>query len=256
MSEETFQVPSDDLIECSCPYCGRKLSVLPTESGEPIDCPFCGKILLTPSNEGESAKQLVIPVETARLILRSLRREDNTDLLEIMQDNETMRYVSIPALDLPDIDEWLARDLDRIFYMDEGPLDLGVELKSAPRVIGWVRLHYDDDRPVPGGRIRLTKVTAVHPGMKFNLLINRNYWRQGFGLEATRSIQEFVFNHLGSRRLSASFDNRNPAARGLLTKAGFREEGLAYQRSLIHDEWADIAYFAMLKAEYGDSQAA
>ncbi len=82
------------------------------------------------------------------------------------------------------------------------------------------------------------------------------YWigechaRQGFMLEALRLSLDFSFQRLRLHRVEAACLPTNLPSRGLLAKAGFREEGYAQKYLCIDGIWQDHVLFAMLQEEW------
>ncbi|HEV7959801.1 MAG TPA: GNAT family protein [Rhizomicrobium sp.] len=79
--------------------------------------------------------------------------------------------------------------------------------------------------------------------------IGAPYARQGYMTDAMAVLIPFVFGTLGLHRIEAACLPENEASRNLLTKAGFREEGLAKRYLLINGEWSDHVLFALLEDE-------
>jgi ribosomal-protein-alanine N-acetyltransferase len=77
--------------------------------------------------------------------------------------------------------------------------------------------------------------------------IGARFARQGFMFDAVRALVPFVFATLGLHRIEAACLPGNEASRNLLTKIGFREEGLARRYLLINGEWSDHILFALLE---------
>ncbi|HEX4370202.1 MAG TPA: GNAT family protein [Rhizomicrobium sp.] len=75
------------------------------------------------------------------------------------------------------------------------------------------------------------------------------YARHGYMTDALGSLIPFVFGTLGLHRIEAACLPENEASRSLLTKAGFREEGVAKRYLLINGEWSDHVLFALLEDE-------
>ena len=81
------------------------------------------------------------------------------------------------------------------------------------------------------------------------------YWicsrfaRQGFMHDALASLLPFVFKTLGMHRVEAACVPENTPSRNLLTKLGFREEGLARKYLLINGIWSDHVLFGLLEDE-------
>jgi len=69
-------------------------------------------------------------------------------------------------------------------------------------------------------------------------------------LEALRLALEFSFQRLRLHRVEAACLPTNAPSRGLLVKAGFREEGYAQKYLCIDGLWQDHVLFAMLQEEW------
>ena len=81
------------------------------------------------------------------------------------------------------------------------------------------------------------------------------YWmgerfsRQGYMFDAIGALVPFIFKTLGLHRIEAACLPNNDPSRKLLSKLGFREEGLARRYILINGDWKDHALFALLADE-------
>jgi ribosomal-protein-alanine N-acetyltransferase len=76
--------------------------------------------------------------------------------------------------------------------------------------------------------------------------IGERFARQGYMFDAVRALVPFVFTTLGLHRIEAACLPSNEPSKNLLTKAGFRQEGLARGYLQINGEWRDHALFALL----------
>ncbi len=80
--------------------------------------------------------------------------------------------------------------------------------------------------------------------------IGARFARQGYMFDALRVLLPFVFSTLGMHRIEAACVPENHPSRNLLSKIGFREEGLARKYLLINGEWADHIQYALLADEF------
>jgi [ribosomal protein S5]-alanine N-acetyltransferase len=80
--------------------------------------------------------------------------------------------------------------------------------------------------------------------------IGSRFARQGHMGDAIRVLIPFVFKTLGMHRIEAACVPENAPSRNLLSKAGFREEGLAKRYLLINGVWSDHVQYALLEDEY------
>ena len=79
--------------------------------------------------------------------------------------------------------------------------------------------------------------------------IGERYARQGYMFDAVRALVPFVFATLGLHRIEAACLPSNEPSKNLLSKVGFRQEGLARRYLQINGEWRDHALFALLADE-------
>jgi [ribosomal protein S5]-alanine N-acetyltransferase len=77
--------------------------------------------------------------------------------------------------------------------------------------------------------------------------IGARFARQGHMQAALAALVPFVFQVLALHRLEAACIPENGASRALLTKIGFREEGLARRYLQINGQWRDHTLFALLE---------
>lgn len=86
------------------------------------------------------------------------------------------------------------------------------------------------------------------------------YWvgepfaRQGHTLAAVRAVCRFGFQRLGLHRLEAACLPTNEPSRGVLTKAGFKQEGLARAYLRINGNWRDHLLFGMISSAPASEQ--
>lgn len=81
------------------------------------------------------------------------------------------------------------------------------------------------------------------------------YWvgapftRRGYTLDAVRAVTAFCFDRLRLHRVEAACIPTNEASRGVLLKAGFREEGLARDYLKINGAWRDHLLFGLVTTD-------
>jgi len=222
-------------VDFKCPHCANAVSFPDQWIGRAQECPMCSQILIVPKPGAEVGEKLPIPIKTSRLLLRRLVMTDLNDLLEIVSDEDLVRYQEWYPLDEEQVQNWLERD-QKVLLSERGYVFyLALELLEQPKVIGYVALMYTQ---------------TDNSEMSVEMLVNRNYQRRGFGSEAVSAALEFIFEGLNVRRLCAWCDSRNLAGLRLLEKAGMRREGQFIKSKMVKGEWADTVQFALLQEEY------
>jgi len=162
-------------------------------------------------------------LETRRLLMRCLRMEDAPAMLEIMSDEETVRYWGRPMMtELAQAETYTRENLR---WMEDGHcLYWGLEEKAGNRMIGTCTLFRLDSSNRRG---------------EIGYLLNRAYWQQGFMSEALESVIAYAFSNLKLHRLEADTDPENTASIKLLERFGFQREGLFRDRWLVNGSWCD-----------------
>jgi ribosomal-protein-alanine N-acetyltransferase len=79
--------------------------------------------------------------------------------------------------------------------------------------------------------------------------VGKPFARQGVMSDGIRCMLRFCFETLRLHRVEAACLPRNAASRGVLARAGFREEGFAPKYLRINGEWEDHLLFAMLEED-------
>jgi len=225
----------DDTINFKCVFCGAELEYPKDDAGTAQACPFCSEEIVVPQPGGHDARELSLPIETPRLLLRCLDWQDFTDLFEIFSDPETFRHDPPVAWDERQIKEWLTATVNSKFSERRGVMALGIETKSEPKLIGVLSLSFN---------------TTDRQQTLVDIRINSQYLRQGFATEAMVAAMCFCFNDLGLHRVTATCHSGNTAAIGLLTKIGMRQEGESVQDCQIDGAWTNTLWFAQLREEF------
>ena len=117
-------------------------------------------------------------IETDRLLLRTFKESDWTDLHRLYSDPECTKYTIQRALTEGESWRTMAALIGHWQIRRYGPY--AVEEKSAGRVMGCVGLWYPNDWP--------------EPEIKWE--ISRSYWGQGFASEAARAVKKMAALYL------------------------------------------------------------
>ena len=73
---------------------------------------------------------------------------------------------------------------------------------------------------------------------------------QGYATEAVNLAVAYAFGELDLHRLETGVQLDNPASARVLSKAGFREEGMSLRWVQIAEAWEDCLRFALTKEEF------
>ncbi len=134
-------------------------------------------------------------LETDRLYLRRLTRQDFPALCRILQDEQTM-YAYEGAFTDEEVQNWLDRQLARYDQYDHGLW--AVVLKESDRMIGQCGLTWQD---WDGRQV-----------LEIGYLFERAFWHQGYAAEAARACKEYAFTALGAQEVYSIVRDFNAAS--------------------------------------------
>ncbi|MCI0414106.1 GNAT family N-acetyltransferase [bacterium] len=146
-------------------------------------------------------------LETPRLRLRRITKNDVSIYFNFFSDAETMRFYP-STRSMQETQEFVDRQLRRYERSGYGPW--ATILKSEDALIGYCGL--------------IPQLVDDAPEVEIGYLIGRSYWRQGFASEAAIACRDYAFYKLGLRRLISLIDPANVASIGVSRKVGMTLE--------------------------------
>jgi [ribosomal protein S5]-alanine N-acetyltransferase len=223
-------LPDEAFFDFKCPHCGE-VNSFPAASFHTLqECASCAEPIIVPKAGAETGGKLPLPISTARLLLRGFHPEDADPLMKMVAQDESC---ALPITET-DVDQWIESQRAARFTRSENGVYLAIELADSRELAGFVLPYYSD---------------GFHHNAGFTLTITLPRRRQGLGLEATRTVMDFIFDGLCARRVAVSSPSQNAAARRMLEKAGLRQEGEFVKSWFDGHEWVNMAWYAMLNEE-------
>jgi RimJ/RimL family protein N-acetyltransferase len=204
-------------------------------TGAMQECPWCLTDIVVPEKPKEAARELRLDIRTKRLVFQRLNGNDRNDILEIVSDRDSLCYMDWKTMDGEEVEKWLAEDSRFRLLVPDTYVYFGVDLPKISKLIALVSFIYRGQELKQAG---------------FEIVVNRAFHNQGYGAETVRGILAFAFEEANLRRVVAICDSRNVAGLKILDKAGMRREGEFIENRTIRDEWANTAYYAMLRREW------
>lgn len=175
-----------------------------------------------------------IELQTRRLLLRPLRSDDAPGMYSVYSDPQTMKYwSSAPISSLEKAVQMVAGDLK--LQLDDTAAFWAIVLPRTGRVIG---------------KFTLFQIDQHNRRAEIGYILNRQFWRKGYGSEVLAAMLEQIFLRFELHRLEADIDTDNTASIALLKKFGFRQEGLLRERWRIGDEWRDSVMMSLLSTHW------
>lgn len=173
-------------------------------------------------------------LNTQRLLLRQITQEDDQNLLEVLSDEDTCKYLTHNAVS-----------------------DIG----NIKRMIAGMQRFFDEKQRIRWGIARKTDNALIgHCGFfdidKFNCCAEISYclksgsWGQGFMTEALDAMLKFGFEDYGFNRIVAKVMTGNAGSIKVLQKLGFVQEGILRESLYKNGQYQDLIVFSVLKSEY------
>jgi len=100
------------------------------------------------------------------------------------------------------------------------------------------------------GITALRDIDRDHAQAELSFWVERPFWGRGLATEAAAAVLTHAFEVLELNRVTAYHMPRNPASGRVLTRLGFRQEGVLRQCVRKWGVFENVAAYAVLRAEY------
>ena len=151
-------------------------------------------------------------LETKRLRFRHMIPEDLEALFALYRDPEMRRYFPEGTLSYTETEEELA------WYLHGHP--------KHPQLGLWAAILKETGQFIGRCGLLPWKIDGQFE-VEIAYMIDKRFWRQGFGSEAALGIRDYAFDKLGLTRLICLIDEENTASIKVAQKIGmvFEKEG-------------------------------
>jgi RimJ/RimL family protein N-acetyltransferase len=156
-------------------------------------------------------------LETERLVLRLPRLEDADDLLELVGDDEVMRWIGGEAGDRDSTVEHLERWAMRWERNDVGQFVVVLD----GHAIGRVGLLVWDARTWQTSTYELA---GGHAETELGWALARRHWGNGYATEAARAVRDWAYAERGLERVISLIAPDNVRSARVAEKLGARPE--------------------------------
>ncbi|MGC5248274.1 GNAT family N-acetyltransferase [Gordonia sp. DT219] len=151
-------------------------------------------------------------IETSRMLLRPVERDDIDDLVRLDSDPLVMRFVSSgDATPRSTIEDWVVPRAQTELRTGRGGMWTVIDRRYGA-FLGWVSLR----APRHSSR----------PELELSYRLRREYWGRGLATEAARIVTDRAFTDLAAQRLFASATSTHTASRRVMEKLGMRVCGI------------------------------
>lgn len=101
------------------------------------------------------------------------------------------------------------------------------------------------------GMISLLDIDRQVGSAEIGLWIIPDFWKKGYGTEASKLMVDYGFRELHLHRISARTLRNNPASQKIWEKLGFEKEGVSRDMAFIDGEYVDMVRYSILEDEWG-----
>ncbi|MED3689869.1 GNAT family protein [Peribacillus butanolivorans] len=164
-------------------------------------------------------------LETERLILREITKEDAEGIFACFSNENVTRYYGQETLEnIEEAEKFV--DFFSNNYNEKRGIRWGIEKKETKGIIGTI-----------GFNAWLPK----HKRAEIGYEIHPEQWGKGYASEAVSRVLTYGFDVMNLTRIGAVIFLNNEASNKLLTNIGFQKEGVLkkymYQNGVAHDTY-------------------
>ncbi|MES1217186.1 MAG: GNAT family N-acetyltransferase [Bacteroidota bacterium] len=172
-------------------------------------------------------------LHTDRLDLIEIKQEHTGDLFKIFGDERIAPFCAVLTWQEESeaqklIDKFQKRFADKI------GIRWGIALKGESNIIGTIGFNYFNKRH--------------RANIGYDMQVA--HWNKGYLTEALQTVIEFGFTQLDINRIEAEVMQDNIASEKVLTKLGFKKEGVLRQWMYWNEKHYDMTMFSLLQSEF------
>ena len=170
--------------------------------------------------------------------LRPIERADLPRFVEWFSDPELRRHLGVNLpFSLAQEERWFEKLLDRM--AKEEVLTLTIETVDGAHI----------------GNVSLFDIDWKDRHAELGIAIGeRDYWGQGYGTDATRTMVRVAFHDLNLHRVFLRVHPDNARAIGCYEKVGFQREGTLRESVFRDGVYLDMVVMGLLAAEFNDEK--
>ena len=173
-------------------------------------------------------------IETERLLLRRIDKNDVDEVLALRSNPQTMKYIPRPlAKSREDALEHIAMIEDKI--VNNTGINWGISLKGNPKIIGIIG-HY--------------KISPENHRAEIGYLSLPETNGKGYMSEAIKAVVAYGFQQMNLHSIEAIIDPENIASEKVLQKNGFIKEAHLRENELWEGKFRDTVIYSLLKSNW------
>lgn len=170
---------------------------------------------------------------TDRLQLVEIEQHHLTDIFKLFSDSKVTRFYNIKTL-TSESEAKKIIDLFQSRFNEKVGIRWGISPIGVNNIIGTIGFN------------NFSKQHRANIGYD----LQSESWNKGYLNEVLKSVVEFGFNHLEINRIEAEVMQGNIASEKVLSKNGFKNEGVLRQWMYWNDKHYDMSMFSLLRSDF------
>ena len=163
-------------------------------------------MILMIKKDKENNDVVIMIIETERLILKQMTKNDFNSLKSLLQDKDVM-YAYEHAFSDEECETWFNNQLNR--YKEKGYGLLGVFLKENNTFIG---------------QAGITKQNVNNNIVdEIGYLIKKEYWKNGYAIECAKALKQYGFNTLNLNKMYSIIRDNNIASQNIAIRNNMKK---------------------------------
>ena len=170
-------------------------------------------------------------INTERLLLRKITKDDAPAILKLRSDERVMQYIDREmACNIADAEIFINR-ISTSLDTNEG-INWGIALKETPDILI--------------GSIGYWRIIKEHYRAEIGYILSLDYWKKGIMKEAMMAIIEVGFKSIQLHSIEAHINPLNTASSLILVSAGFIKEAYFKENFFYKGTFRDTEIYSLL----------
>jgi [ribosomal protein S5]-alanine N-acetyltransferase len=172
-------------------------------------------------------------IETNRLILRKVTKEDAGDMFKYLSDKEVVAPMGLAPFQT-EKEVWDEINWYKTIYDEGTGIRWGITLKDSDKVIG---------------SCGFLNMVPKHHRAEIGYELNQDYWGQGIASEALEAVIKYGFHDFQLERIEALIEPCNLRSQRLVEKQGFIREGLLRHYEFTCGKFDNLYMYSIIKED-------
>lgn len=173
-------------------------------------------------------------LETERLLLRRVSKDDLNEILGLRGNPETMKFIPRPLVKTEEDALNHFKMIDEKIEKNEG-INWAITVRGNPKLIGIIG-HY--------------RIQPENHRCEIGYMILPQYKGQGIVTEAIKAVLEYGFEDMNMHSIEAVIDPDNIASERVLQKNGFVKEAHILENEYYDGKFWDTVIYSILKRNF------